>query len=133
MTETHKWDVQITGGGPNDCTNPYGAEGSETCISGFMYTCVAGVWVKNDPEEPCGGEECAQYLTQTECETGGCYWYAYPNPFGEPQCFGQPIFIKYLPIIAIGVGALIVAAALLSRRKTPSYYPAQYPPSGGGR
>lgn len=131
MVQTNTWDVQIAGSG-TDCTNPTGGEGDEACINGFIHTCTSQVWVKNDPEEPCGITDCDQYTSQgqTACETAGCYWYAYPNPFGEPQCWGTPIFVKYLPYIAVGVGALVVLAALLKRKKTVPYYP-YYPPPGG--
>lgn len=110
------------------CINPSGNEGDITCINGFKYTCTGGGWIKKIPEEPCGEEECAQYQTQSTCETGGCYWYAYPNPFGEPACFGKPIYIQYLPLIAVGIGALVVVAALLGRKKTQPYYPPMYYP-----
>jgi len=117
--------------GGNDCTNPTGAEGSEKCIDGFMHTCDAGQWVENTPQDPCGEGQCEQLQSQTECENAGCFWYAYPNPFGEPSCHGKPIYIQYLPIIVAGVGAIVVVAALLSSRKKPTqpyYYPPPPPP-----
>ena len=129
--KTHQWDIQIIG--ETGCTNPTGIEGSTVCKDGFIHTCTNKIWVKNIPEKPCGGTECAQYLTQTECESKGCYWYAYPLPFDEPACFGKPIYIQYLPIIAVGIGTLIVAAALLSTKKSQYYPPPPYYPPPGGR
>lgn len=129
MSETYAWDVIVTTSG--ETSHECSVEGSKRCISGFIYTCVGGTWVKNSPDESCGGTTtCSGQTTQAGCEAAGCNWYAYPNPFGEAQCFDKPWFIQYLPIIVVGVGAVVLVAALVSSRKTatPMYYPPMYPP-----
>lgn len=123
---------------PNPCETGTGA----CCVDGVCSikteaNCTGtfkGVDTTCSPD-PCGGTACDQQTSQSACETAGCYWYAYPNPFGEQTCHGKPIYIQYLPMIAVGIGALAVVAFLLSGKKQTSYYPPPmyYPPYPGGR
>lgn len=130
LSETYAWDVIITtSGATSGCVS-----GTERCISGLMYTCVGGTWVKNTPDEACSGPTaCANQTTQAGCEGAGCNWYPYPNPFGQAQCFDKPWFIQYLPIIVVGVGAVVVIAALVSSRKSTTAVPAPSAYYQGGR
>lgn len=110
----------------NDCANPTGANGSVGCVGGYEATCNNGTWERKDPAIEC--EACSLHKTEPLCTAAGCNWYAYPNPFGDPQCFSEPIYIKYLPFIAVGVGAVILIAALAGSRGRGGYSQQYYPP-----
>jgi hypothetical protein len=131
MVSTYIWNADIIGDGDETGACCVGTVCSQTtqanCTGVFK-----GVGVPCTPS-PCGTIACKDNINQSTCETAGCYWYAYPNPFGEPACFDKPIYIQYLPIIVVGIGAIIVVAALLGRKKQ-TYYPPPpqyYPPYGG--
>lgn len=118
---------------------PVCTEGDTKCEGYDLYTCIGGQWVLTEQNSSaCGytppSEECEQHTTQATCEAAGCYWYAHPNPFGEPSCHDKEILQAYLPIIIIGVGgAILLAAVLIPSRKPaplpPTYYPPPPPPS----
>jgi len=77
-------------------------------------------------------DTCSQHLEQTSCEGAGCFWYPMP-PWDPPSCHTQDMIMAYLPWIAVGVGGVILVAALASGRKKPKYsqwsgHPAYYGP-----
>lgn len=125
LSETYTWDVEIQGAGTGaccvgtvcsikaqaDCTGTYKGDGT-TCSPN---PCVSG---------GCSKPDC-NCTDKTTCETAGCYWYSYPNPFGTPTCHNAPIYIQYLPFIAGGVAVAIIAVALLSSRKGGFQLPMQ--------
>lgn len=114
---------------PPECT-----EGDTKCVGYNLYTCIGGQWILTEQNSSaCGyvppSEECEQHTTQAACEGAGCYWYAYPNPFGEPSCHSKQILAAYLPFIIVGVGgAILLAAVLIPSRKPAPPPPAYYPP-----
>lgn len=99
---------------PPECS----PEGARECFGADLYECQAGQWVLIESNSPQCQQpvECESYTSQSECEVAGCYWYPFPNPFGEPSCHSNTIIKAYLPIAILGVGAVVTLVAIIAKR-----------------
>jgi len=79
-----------------------------------------GTWVDLGYDSGCDTvvEKCEDYLTRTQCLSNNCYWYA-KYPWENVSCHGQQqdIIMDYLPLIIVGIGGIVIAAAVLTGRK----------------
>ena len=125
VTDSIAFEITISPSGGVVCSD-YTTQ--QTCEDAGCYW-----WSTNtchSTEEPAG---CEQYLDQTACEDNNCFWYPMP-PWDPPSCHNQDILMAYLPFIAMGVGGVIVVAALVigsKKQKGAAWagHPAYYPPS----